>query len=154
MPMTTEAAQLHTMHTRKSARLFMRLDEMSMNLNTYDKQRLFRHCVKLCNKHIEAARAIYNCPESWERSETDRKLAEIKAYLGQPLYDEWLEAGAAENFEKYVADEYEKITTGAYATIRGSWDKFMPDPRSRSERLHDEAGEDLQRMNTDQRNGG
>src|SRR5688572_28256560 len=40
-----------------------------------------------------------------------RKCLEIQAYLGEPLYCEWCEAGPDNNadFEQYVADEYAKL---------------------------------------------
>lgn len=153
MPMTEKAAQLYSTHQRKADRLWRLWDTMIEHLKKGALPKHYFRVANLAAEHERAKTRIRNCPDSWEKSETDRKLAEIKAYLGSPLYDEWLEAGAAEDFEQYVADEFEKINSGAYATIRGSWDKFTPDPRTLRERLHDEAGADLQRMNSELRGG-
>lgn len=164
MPMTAKAAQLYSVHKRKADRLW-KLYEGEMN-NLFAKGMPPTHFFRVGNlaaNHTIAAHAIHNCPASWETSETDRKLAEIKAYLGQPLYDEWLEAGAAKNFESYVADEFEKLfpttinVTRPKETLGDGIVYLDPemniDPRTFRERLHDEAGADLQRMNSELRGG-
>lgn len=180
MPMTTEAALLHTKHQRKEAAFWRRADNcLERGYRPYTRR--YERLCYLATMHGNAAHAIYNCPASWEQSETDRKLAEIKAHLGQPLYDEWLKAGAAENFEQYVAEEYVKLfpvtcwacgnngkvlaETEEEGTVI-SWENnpclacfsvadtsLFGDPHSLHERLHDEAGADLQRMNTELRGG-
>lgn len=161
MPMTEKAAQLYSMHKRKANKLRKKISE-----HVFSGTKI-RPIDRLAFAHEEAAHAIYSCPDSWEKSETDRKLTEIKAYLGSPLYDEWLGAGAAENFEQYVADEYDKLFPNAVHTAAtesfsatkqresSAWVEYKYiDPRSLRERLHDEAGADLQRMTTNLRNGG
>lgn len=165
MTMTEKAAQLYSMHLRKIERLW----DVFLNANPYVNQ---DHLIQLAKAHTTAAHIIYNCPDSWEKSETDRKLAEIKSYLGQPLYDEWLEAGAAENFEQYVANEYiktfvakskecaedlfrqaENLMVEQVKNIELIRQEEQLDPRTPTERAHDEAGADLERMNGELRHG-
>lgn len=108
MPMTTKAAQLHSMHKRKAERLWERAEQLSNRPTVADRlSRLY--IVELAEKHEHAANAIYNCPDSWESEDTMTKLQEISAYLGLPLYKEWLEARGDTDFAEYVNDEYAKI---------------------------------------------
>lgn len=104
MPMTTQAALLYRRHKDKAEKLYTNIAEEQVKRHHIDR------VARLANHHQHAATAIYNCPTSWETSETDRKLIEIRAYLGQPLYDEWRAAADEEDFEQYVDAQYQKTT--------------------------------------------
>jgi hypothetical protein len=89
-----------------------------------------------------------------------RKCLEIQAYLGEPLYCEWCEAGPDDNaaFEQYVNDEFAKLFP---TTINVTHPEKTPangliildDPRTVGQREDAERDADWQRQTSELRDG-